>query len=115
MQDLRVVKRTGEVVEFDPDRIQAAIAKAVGATKHDLGEAKGEKIVDDVTVEVRTRFVDFYPNVENIQDIVEKHLVTGGYYEVSKSFILYRAERQKAREEATQRAIESGKPQGRGR
>ncbi|MDA8020722.1 MAG: ribonucleoside-diphosphate reductase subunit alpha [Thermoanaerobaculia bacterium] len=109
MQDLRVVKRTGEVVEFDPDRIQAAIAKAVDATNHDVAETKVEKVVDDVTQEVRSRFVDFFPNVENIQDIVEKHLVTGGFYEVSKAFILYRAERQKAREEATQRAIESAK------
>ena len=109
MQDLRVVKRTGEVVEFDPDRIHAAIAKAVEATQHEVVQTKVEKIVDDVTQEVRSRFVDFFPNVENIQDIVEKHLVTGGFYEVSKAFILYRAKRQEAREEATQRAIESAK------
>ncbi|MCG8454842.1 MAG: ribonucleoside-diphosphate reductase subunit alpha, partial [Holophagales bacterium] len=109
MLDLRVVKRTGEVVEFDASRIRGAIEKAVEATGREIRDTELEGIVDTVTDEIRGRFLDFYPNVENIQDIVEKHLVRAQHYEIAKSYILYRAERQKAREEAAQRAIESAK------
>ena len=109
LEELRVVKRTGEVVEFDASRIKSAVAKAVDASRQDFGERQVDGLVDEVTDEIRGRFVDFYPNVENIQDIVEKHLVRAQAYEIAKTYILYRAERQKAREEATQRAIESAK------
>lgn len=109
MLDLRVVKRTGAVVEFDAHRIHGAITKAVAASDHELDERDIEKIVDAVNTEIRGRFNDFYPNVENIQDIVEKHLVRGAHYEIAKAYILYRAERQKAREVAAERAIENAK------
>ncbi|MEM8930999.1 MAG: ribonucleoside-diphosphate reductase subunit alpha, partial [Acidobacteriota bacterium] len=109
LEELRVVKRTGEVVEFDAARIKNAVAKAVDASLQEFGEREVESLVDEVTGEIRGRFIDFYPNVENIQDIVEKHLVRAQAYEIAKTYILYRAERQKAREEATQRAIESAK------
>ncbi|MEM9558204.1 MAG: ribonucleoside-diphosphate reductase subunit alpha [Acidobacteriota bacterium] len=109
MLDLRVVKRTGEVVEFDASRIHNAIGKAVAATGAQLGEQTIDAIVDAVSDEIRSRFLDFYPNVENVQDIVEKHLVRGQHYEIAKAYILYRADRQKMRDEAAQRAIESAK------
>ncbi|MEM9593715.1 MAG: ribonucleoside-diphosphate reductase subunit alpha [Acidobacteriota bacterium] len=109
MLDLRVVKRTGEVVDFDSVRIQNAISKAIGATGETLSGSAVEQIVDSVTDEVKGRFLDFYPNVENIQDIVEKHLFRAQHYDIAKAYILYRAERQKAREEAAERAIESAK------
>ncbi|MEO1083134.1 MAG: ribonucleoside-diphosphate reductase subunit alpha, partial [Acidobacteriota bacterium] len=109
MLDLRVVKRTGAVVEFDAHRIHGAITKAVAASDYELDERDIEQIVDAVNTEIRGRFNDFYPNVENIQDIVEKHLVRGAHYEIAKAYILYRAERQKAREVAAERAIENAK------
>ncbi|RMH16995.1 MAG: ribonucleoside-diphosphate reductase subunit alpha [Acidobacteria bacterium] len=109
MLELRVVKRTGEVVAFDPERIRGAIAKAVKAVRATLPASELDQLVADVTDEIGGRFTDFYPNVENIQDIVEKHLVRRQLYEISKAYILYRAERQKAREYARQRAIENAK------
>ena len=110
LEGLRVVKRTGEVVDFDGARIQNAIVRAVGAVKAaSVNESEVESIAEDVTEEIRARFTDFYPNVENIQDIVEKHLVRAQHYKVAKAYILYRAERQKAREEAAERAIENAK------
>ncbi|MEM8993765.1 MAG: ribonucleoside-diphosphate reductase subunit alpha, partial [Acidobacteriota bacterium] len=97
------------MVEFDAQRIHGAITKAVAASDYELGERDIETIVDAVNTEIRGRFNDFYPNVENIQDIVEKHLVRGAHYEIAKAYILYRAERQKAREVAAERAIENAK------
>ena len=110
LEELRVVKRTGEVVEFDTSRIQNAITKAVSASgKGSVSASEIEAIALAVNEEIRGRFQDFYPNVENIQDIVEKHLVRAQHYEIAKAYILYRAKRQEAREEAAERAIENAK------
>ena len=101
---LMVVKRTGEVVDFDRERIRNAITKAIRASAQQTLWATLENgtlstLVSDVVTEIDKRFVDLYPNVENIQDIVEKHLVKNGQYEIAKSYILYRAKHQKDREE----------------
>jgi len=103
---LMVCKRNGEVVPFDSSRIQNAVAKAVIASGSQLPASAVEALTAEVIAEVGSRFSDFYPNVENIQDIVEKHLVKAGHYEVAKSYILYRAKRQKEREEEKKRNLE---------
>ena len=105
MQPTKVVKRTGEIVEFDEERIRNAILKAVMATGKKLSAATVDAIVGDVVEDVRRQFAESYPSVENIQDLVEKNLVLDGRYEIAKTFILYRAQRRKAREEAKKRAI----------
>ncbi len=109
MLTTRVVKRTGEIADFDGERIQTAILKAVDATQGDVPPQALDAIVEDIVDEVASRFVDFYPNVENIQDIVEKHLVLGGHYEIAKAYILYRDERRKVRDQARKRAIEDAR------
>lgn len=103
---LMVTKRTGEVVEWDRARVHNAITKAVRATGEKVSEETIEKIVSDIEKEAESRFTDFHPNVENIQDLVEKHLVRHGLYEISKHYILYRAKRQKDRDEEKKKNIE---------
>ena len=99
MQEMYVIKRTGELVLFDESRISNAIQKAIRAIGTKIPSETVDNIVSNIVAEINDRFVDFYPNVENIQDLVEKHLVKNGLYEVSKEYILYRAERKKARDE----------------
>ena len=106
MNKLMVVKRNGELVDFDKDRIKNAILKGIEASEADVQQQVVDEMVSDILVEIQDRFVDFFPNVENIQDIVEKHLVKNGLYEVSKEYILYRAERAKIREEKKKVAVE---------
>jgi ribonucleoside-diphosphate reductase alpha chain len=111
LAELKVIKRTGEVVGFDRERIATAIDKAVRATGEPhitavLGNGTLHDLLTDVTTEIDDRFVELYPNVENIQDIVEKHLVKHGLYEVAKRYILYRADHQKAREERKEEVAE---------
>ncbi len=106
MEELRVVKRTGELVPFDEGRIRGAIMKAVLAISQELLPEKMDVVVCGITDEIKSRFADFYPNVENIQDIVEKHLVKNGLYEISKEYILYRAKRQKERDEEKRKNLE---------
>lgn len=103
---LMVTKRTGEVVDFDSIRIKNAIQKAVLATNTQMEAEKIDMIVDDVAVEIKERFTEFFPNVENIQDIVEKHLIKNGFYELSKEYILYRAKRGEERQREREKNVE---------
>ncbi len=103
---LKVTKRNGEVVDFDADRISNAIGKAVAAAGKEASQELIDEITQEIVKEVEERFLDFYPNVENVQDIVEKHLVKRELYEVAKIYILYRAKRQKVREEKRKQDME---------
>ncbi|MEE8277771.1 MAG: ribonucleoside-diphosphate reductase subunit alpha [Thermoanaerobaculia bacterium] len=105
----RVVKRTGEIADFDEDRIRNAILKAVMATGPEMPADELDSIVHAVVDEIQIRFTDFFPNVENIQDLVEKSLVLAGHYEIAKAYILYRNERRKVREQARKRAIDDAR------
>jgi len=93
-----VTKRSGEVVGFDEERIHNAIMHAVRAVKQQVEPEVINKLVTEICAEIDERFIDFYPNVENVQDIVEKHLVNADLYEIAKEYILYRARRQEDRE-----------------
>lgn len=97
--NLLVEKRSGEIVPFNKDKIQLAIVKAAISSGQPQQENIYDKIVLDIYQEIENRFVEFYPNVENIHDIIEKHLMKNGLYEIAKSYILYRAEKQKHKEE----------------
>ena len=106
MDTLKVVKRSGEIVDFDESRIKNAIKKAVIATQRPLPDDVIEDISVGIQREIERRFTDFFPNVENIQDLVEKHLVLKGHYEIAKSYILYRAKKQLERDEKRKLTIE---------
>ncbi|MAF36062.1 hypothetical protein CL622_03005, partial [archaeon] len=69
---LKVIRRTGELIDFDRNRVRNAISNAVKATKDELSQEKIDQLVSDIADEAEARFTDFSPNVENIQDLVEK-------------------------------------------
>ncbi len=91
-----IVKRNGDLVDFDLARISRAIA----ATGEPMTTDELESLTERVREEIGRRFIELYPNVENVQDIVEKHLMLDGRYATAKAYILYRADRQRARETA---------------
>jgi len=93
-----IVKRTGEEVPFDRDRIFHAISAAVDATDTKVTKKILNNVVDDICYEISGKFTNFTPNVENIQDIVEKNLMKYEMFDVAKSYILYRANRSLMRE-----------------
>ena len=84
---MQVVKRNGNIVDFDPSKIENAILKAnesVGekdrATKKEIGA-----IVDHVKNLNKKRIL-----VEDIQDIVEEKLMALKHFELAKNYIIYR-------------------------
>ena len=93
-------KRNGTVTAFDLDKISNAIFQALAATsKADRG------IADKLAGEVLDKLVeqgftsDKAPTVEDIQDIVESTLIDSGNSDIAKSYIVYRHERRKLRDE----------------
>jgi len=94
----QVVKRTGAIVPFTPERITNAIYRAaVAVGGHD--RATAEKLTSQVIAYMEERMPpDHIPTVEEIQDAVEKILIENGHAKVAKAYILYRDERARARQ-----------------
>jgi len=87
----KIFKRDGSLADFNPKKIYTAIEKALMATEEDISLAK--KIGDEVITELQTIFGTHSPTVEDIQDLVEKHLIKNGKYETAKAYIIYRQSR----------------------
>ena len=90
-------KRDGRLVEFDAEKIAVAINKAFNATYKPGHEDVARKLSSDVVSILEVEGVDI-PDVEHVQDIVEKVLMDSGYVQTAKAYILYRNERSRARE-----------------
>lgn len=91
-----VIKRNGSIEEFDKEKIRVAIRKALVET----GECEGSQVIalsrlvaNDVCEEID----DEYIGIEDIQDLVEFKLMGRGLKNTAKAYILYRAERNRIR------------------
>jgi uridine kinase len=94
-----VIKRTGAVVPFTPERITNAIYRAaVAVGGRDRATAEGLTL-QVIEILEETIPPGKYPTVEEIQDVVEKVLIENGHAKVAKAFILYREERARQRRE----------------
>lgn len=98
----KVIKRDGMLVDFDSERITDAIKKASNVTKEfDSFTARRLtknviKIVNDFVKEKQSNFEA--PTIEEIQDVVEKVLLSSEYKQTAKSYILYREQHNKMRD-----------------
>ena len=92
-----VLKRSGEVVPFQIERIINAIRKAFEATKVPYTDNVLEFIALKVTADFAPKVKNDIIEVESIQDSVESVLSRSGYSEVAKAYILYRKQREKLR------------------
>ncbi len=93
----KIKKRDGREAPFNIEKIANAVfrsSSSVGETDYgvviDLSTRIAERVEQEIT--------DDIPNVEQIQDIVEKVLIENGWVEEAKAYIIYRAERTRLRE-----------------
>jgi ribonucleoside-triphosphate reductase len=93
----RIRKRDGQVVDFQPDKITRAIYKAAVACGGDNYE-KAEDLTRQVLTVAETKLGQDVPEVEDVQDIIEKILIENGHAQTAKAFILYREKRKSARQ-----------------
>ncbi len=96
----KVKKRDGRIVPYDKEKIAQAIFKAaesVGGTDIELSR----KLADKVEARIAEQLGDEIPEVETVQDAVEKILIKRGHAATAKAFILYRQKRTEIREAKT--------------
>ena len=92
-----ITKRDGRQVAFSVEKIANAIfkaARAVGGQDYDLAMS----LSDIVCQRLAETIIGRMPTVEEVQDTVEKVLIEEGHTRTAKAYILYRAERTRARE-----------------
>ncbi len=93
----QVVKRDGKICEFDLTKIIQAITQAFEAQKRQYHPSVIELLALRVTSDFESKLKDGKINVEDIQDSAERVLISSGYDDVAKAYILYRKNREKIR------------------
>lgn len=93
----QIIKRDGRTEPFEKIKITKAIFKAALACGGEDEELAGA-LTDEVILAAEKKYGDKIPDVEGIQDIVEKVLIENGHARTAKAFILYREKRRGARE-----------------
>ncbi len=100
----KIKKRDGRVVEFDSSNITKAIAKAGEATA-EFGEREARKLTLKVLTLAHEMRLGPLPEVEEIQDIVERILLDSPYYKTAKAYILYREQHNQLRSLTTKASV----------
>lgn len=93
----KIVKRSGEIVDFDAQKIFNAIKKAVAAT-NEMPETQIVTITQYVLNKLDVAFTDTTPTVEQIQDTVIQTLMDSRAYKTAESYIIYRKKHSEIRD-----------------
>ena len=93
----QVVKRDGQIADFNISKISTAITKAFDATKTQYNQDTIDFLALKVTADYQSKIQDEKITVEDIQDSGESVLGKAGYDDVAKAYILYRKQREKVR------------------
>ena len=97
-----VVKRSGEIADYDRNKIEAAIGKAIEAVEKrkdpDRAASLTDKVEEKLRIQLAGNRAHSIPAIEEIQDIVESVLIEHNEVEVAKAYILYRARHEAMRD-----------------
>jgi len=93
----KIKKRNGEIVAFDASKIKAAIFKAGKATGEFSGQA-AKCFTGKVLKQALKSSLGPIPEVEEIQDIVERVLFDAHFYRTAKAYIIYRDQHARIRD-----------------
>ena len=84
-----IKKRDGRIVLYDESKIASAVLKAMKAAGE--GDATdAAQVANDVHMELEKLPEDMPPQIEQVQDAVERELMKNGFEQSAKKFILYR-------------------------
>ncbi|MFW5908878.1 MAG: ribonucleoside triphosphate reductase, partial [Desulfosalsimonas sp.] len=100
-----IKKRNGRVVQFDASKITSAIAKAGSATG-EFDEQMARKLMLRVLTLAHEAQLSSPPEVEEIQDIVERVLIESPFHKTAKAYILYREQHAQIRNITTLANVE---------
>ena len=95
---MKIIKRDGSIVDYNPDKIRTAIQKA-------NNEVHGRERISKEGIEEIIKYIQDLGKkrilVEDIQDIIEKKLMETGKYQLAKKYITYRYTRELVRKANT--------------
>ena len=95
---MKIIKRDGTIVDYDPEKIRVAIGKANEEV------SRKERVSKEQIKEIITYIEDLKKPrllVEDIQDIIEQKLMELGKYDLAKKYITYRYTRELVRKANT--------------
>ena len=97
----QIRKRSGEIVDFNQEKITKAIfnaTEAIGKPDREIARKLSEQAIEMLAEKFHSRSI---PAVEEIQDLVEEVLISNKQIKAAKSYILYRDQRARLREMAS--------------
>ncbi|MEA2058955.1 MAG: ribonucleoside triphosphate reductase [Thermodesulfobacteriota bacterium] len=92
----KIRKRDGRVAEFDSSKISDAILKA-GRETGEFNKREAKRLTLKVITLAKDLSLGSCPEVEEIQDIVERVLLDSPYYKTAKAYIIYREQHNQIR------------------
>jgi ribonucleoside-diphosphate reductase alpha chain len=94
-----VKKRDGSIVPFNAEKIRYAVERAAFEVRQDkkTAAAIAAQVTQAVLKQLAAQYQGRVPNVEAIQDTIEKTLMDAGYVEIARAYILYRQRRTEIR------------------
>ena len=93
----QIVKRTGEIAQFSPEKIEQAIFKAMRASGAP-NRKEARRLCDEVVASLEKNSAEQTPHVEQVQDAVEQALYRRGDFALLKNYMLYRRQHEQLRE-----------------
>ena len=115
---LRVIKRNGAVVAYDESKISVAITKAYLAVEG--GNAAASSRIHESVEQLARQITDIFRrrmpsggtiHIEDIQDQVELALMRTGEHKIARSYVIYRADHARLREQQKQEAPKANQPE----
>ncbi len=114
---LRVIKRNGAVVGYDDSKITVAITKAFLAVEggNAAASTRVHELVANMSREISNLFRRRMPSggsihIEEIQDQVELMLMRTGEHKIARSYVIYRNEHARQREQSKPTAAADARP-----
>lgn len=98
---IKVIKRKGNLVDFNCEKIKTAIENAMRETKEGVDSEISLKIAEAIKEALSYNSEPI--NVESVQDMVENLLMESSRKDVAKRYIIYRYERDKTRGSRSQK------------
>jgi len=91
-----IIKREGEQVPFDAEKIRSAIERA-GSASGEYDALEAQLLTAQAVKVLQHRFGDGSVDIEQIQDIVEQVLISANHFETARAYIVYREQRARVR------------------
>lgn len=102
---LKVSKRDGRIVDFDPDNIKTAVSKAFRDVNKEAPDAQTEAKISQIAAVVesraRAKYSDRPADIDEIQNLVEHAILGEHYYDVAKAYTNYRLDKDVERAKQT--------------